>query len=139
MQFAPQHAPFASSAAFAAGELLHLLEGWRALCLAGTDALAADNAEGLARALEARDGLRSRIEEAAARLRAQSGLDPRTLREISALADQAAAADAALLDRLEEARARIRAEMDTLRRGSDSAVAYLRPESPNPHRLDIIR
>ena len=100
MQFAPQHAPFASSAAFAAGELLHLLEGWRALCLAGTDALAADNAEGLARALEARDGLRSRIEEA---------------------------------------RARIRSEMDTLRRGSDSAVAYLRPESPNPHRLDIIR
>ena len=135
----PARAPAPVPLEAVGAELLRALRAWSGECEAGEAALAVGDTDGLEQALAVREALRPRIQELTGRLRSGAGLPEGVLVEIARLGNEAAARDAALVGQMEAARIRLRRDIDTLRRGNAPVAAYRRPDSPNPHRLDIVR
>lgn len=135
----PARAPAPPPAEAAGAELLRALSAWCRECEAGGAAIALGDTDALELALSARDALRPRIQELTSRLRAGGDAPVSLVEEIARLGREAAAGDAALVARLEAERIRVRRDIDALRRGNAPVAAYRRPDSPNPHRLDIVR
>lgn len=135
----PARAPAPPLDEAAGAELLRALRAWTRECEAGGAAIALGDTDALEQALADRDSLRPRIQELTSHLRGGGDAPAALLEEIARLGHEAAAQDAALVERMEAERIRLRRDIDSLRRGNAPVAAYRRPDSPNPHRLDIVR